>query len=74
MPKHPRHDSLKKALQNKAKTYEYKTNPILKMVPPKPKAPTPKPQEVQIRTVKRGRMRQYGDSGYVPSTGEGVGH
>lgn len=59
----------------KAKTRDkYISNPILKQNPPAAKIA---PKEVRIRVVpslKRGRMRQYGDKGYRPSDGRGVGH
>ncbi len=66
-------NALKKALTNKISD-NYTTNPLLKKVPYKPKA---KPREIQIRTVptpKPQRMKQYGDKGYKPATGEGTSH
>ena len=43
---------------------KYVSNPILKMVPPKAKQ----------RNAPRNPIKQYGDKGYTPSTGKGVGH
>lgn len=42
----------------------YTTNPILLSVP----APTKK------RTAPKNKIKQYGDKGYKPSTGIGVGY
>ncbi len=42
----------------------------------KPVRPTVRPSNTPIATPKPAptRMKQYGDAGYKPSTGKGVGH
>jgi hypothetical protein len=43
-------------------------NPILREVPIKSK------KVKKVKGAGRGRIKQYGDAGYMPSTGKGVGY
>lgn len=69
----PAKKTLSTALKNRTEKMrgKYISNPILRENPPKMKV---KPREVQIRTTPARRMRQFGDKGYKPATGEGTSY
>lgn len=46
-------------------------NPILRMVPVAPKV---SPKKKKRTPANRSSVRQYGDKGYMPSSGKGVGY
>lgn len=70
----PKRGPLNKAISKKLQSSQYTTNPILNMVPPgSSKRPNAAPMK-SATPMKKPAIRQYGDKGYVPSNGKGVGH